>query len=199
VSDLTVAAGERIALLRKLSRLTQEQLAQKANYSVSMLRAIEQGRKPASPAFITAVARAMGRSEEEINGRPFEDLDAPPSDRAGVPELRRALVEYDYPDVDGAPLTLDEISPLVSSVKTLYGKARYMEVTTALPDLLRHLHRAVEVEPAGERRERAFAMLTLAYGKTLGTLYKLGYVRHEALCDRVGVRDLHRSAVAAAG
>ncbi|MGH3938936.1 MAG: N-6 DNA methylase [Pseudonocardiaceae bacterium] len=71
MSDAPVGVGERIAVRRKLSGLTQEQLANRAHVSVSLLRKVEQGSVPASSAFITAVAKALSISVSDL-------LDLPP-------------------------------------------------------------------------------------------------------------------------
>ena len=52
--------GYRVASLRKLAGMTQERLACTAHVSRSLVRAVEQGRMPASAAFTAAVARALG-------------------------------------------------------------------------------------------------------------------------------------------
>jgi transcriptional regulator with XRE-family HTH domain len=177
VVDPSLSAGRRIAQLRKLGRLTQQQLSARAGYAVSTVRAVEQERMPASPAFIAAAARALGRDVTEINGQPYADALVTPTDadHAAIPDLRRALVEYD--DLhDDDPKSLSAIDTELTAIKQLYARSHYREVTARLPDLLRWLHGAVEAQPAGERRERAYSMLTLAYGKALATLYKLGYL-----------------------
>ncbi|GGP98564.1 hypothetical protein GCM10010215_25300 [Streptomyces virginiae] len=56
----------------------------------------------------------------------------------------------------------------------------------------RFVHRFSRVEP----RESALAYMR---GLVAPLERKNGWVRHEAPCDRVGVRDPHRRAVAAAG
>jgi hypothetical protein len=56
----------------------------------------------------------------------------------------------------------------------------------------RFLHRFARTEP----RDSALAYLR---GLIAPLERKNGWVRHEAPCDRVEVRDLHRRAVAAAG
>lgn len=175
--DPSLSAGRRIAQLRKLGRLTQQQLSARAGYAVSTVRAVEQERMPASPAFIAAAARALGRDVVEISGQPYADALVTPTDadHAAIPDLRRALVEYD--DLhDDDPKSLNAIDAELTAIKQLYARSHYREVTARLPGLLRWLHGAVEAQPAGERRERAYSMLTLAYGKALATLYKLGYL-----------------------
>ena len=62
---------ERVAEERKLAGLTQYQLAARASVSVSLIRAVEQGRAPASPAFVSAVARALGVGVADLLDQPF--------------------------------------------------------------------------------------------------------------------------------
>jgi transcriptional regulator with XRE-family HTH domain len=176
--DQELSAGKRIAVFRKLGRLTQQQLAARAGYALSTVRAVEQERTPASPAFIAAAARALGRDVLEINGQPYLDPQAGPSDNDhwAVPDLRRALIEYDDIQLAGPVPTLEQVDAELAAVKQLYSRSNYREVTARLPDLLRRLQCVTDAQPDGERRERGYSMLTLAYGKALATLFKLGYL-----------------------
>jgi transcriptional regulator with XRE-family HTH domain len=176
--DQQLPAGRRIAQFRKLGGLTQQQLATRAGYAQSTVRAVEQERTPASPAFIAAAARALGRDVVEINGQPYNDPQAAPTDddHRAVPDLRRALIEYDDTQFDGRVPTLDEVDSELSAVTRLYSRSNYREVAARLPDLLRRLQCVADAQPVGERRERGYSMLTLAYGKALATLFKLGYL-----------------------
>jgi transcriptional regulator with XRE-family HTH domain len=178
VSEQQLSAGRRIAQLRKLGRLTQQQLATRAGYALSTVRAVEQERITASPAFVAAAARALSRDVSEINGQPYGDPLSAPTDTAhgAVPALRRALVEYDDIEFDGPAPSLEELDTDLAVIKQLYGRSNYREVTARLPDVLRRLHCAAATQPIGALREHAYAMLTLTYGKALATLYKLGYL-----------------------
>ena len=60
--------GDRVAEERKLRGWTQTQLAQRMHVSLSLLRKVEQGSVPASPAFISAAARALGLAPAELLG-----------------------------------------------------------------------------------------------------------------------------------
>ncbi|MCA1676648.1 MAG: helix-turn-helix transcriptional regulator [Actinobacteria bacterium] len=80
--------GGRVAEERKLAGLTQQQLATRANVSISLIRAVEQGTRPVSPAFVSAVSRAL-------------NVDVPDhADHwlfATVPDLRREMAAYRLP------------------------------------------------------------------------------------------------------
>jgi len=70
-------AGQIIAAERKVAGLSQRQLADRANYSLAMVKAVEQGREPASPAFLAAAARALRVEPERLTGTPYRDLAMP--------------------------------------------------------------------------------------------------------------------------
>src|SRR5690606_40009121 len=101
--------GARTARARKLARLTQPQLAHKAHVSLSLLSKVEQGSRPASPAFVAAVARAVGVNIEDLTGQPYT-----PSARddsaahATIRELRRRILAFTDEPL-GEPTTLDEL------------------------------------------------------------------------------------------
>lgn len=115
---------------------------------------------------------------------------------AAIPRLRRALDSIDLPE-DGPTRSVTELAAEVAGMIEHRLQARYVEMAWRLPGLISELARARADARHGVRD--AAVLLTLAFRAADGMAYKFGYVRHEALCDRVGVRDLHRSAVAAAG
>lgn len=88
--------GGRIATERKLAGLKQVQLAQKATYSLSMVRAVEHGREPASPGFIAAVARAIGVEPEQLTGTPYRETIETDGPLEGMADLRAILAEGLY-------------------------------------------------------------------------------------------------------
>lgn len=63
--------GARIARLRKARGLTQAGLALRANVSYSLVTKVETGHRPASAAFIGAVAQAMRADQAEVTGASF--------------------------------------------------------------------------------------------------------------------------------
>ena len=63
--------GARIATERKLRGLTQHQLASRAHLSVSLLRKVEQGSRPASPALMAAVGTALGLGQAHLTEQPY--------------------------------------------------------------------------------------------------------------------------------
>lgn len=107
--------GDRTARARKLAGLTQWQLAERANVSVSLLRKVEHGNRPASPAFTAAVARALGVSTADLYGQPFDHGAAGEhSVHAVIPELRRELAAYRLPPDACPSRTLTDLSDAVA-------------------------------------------------------------------------------------
>ncbi|ONI71177.1 hypothetical protein ALI144C_52665 [Actinosynnema sp. ALI-1.44] len=115
---------------------------------------------------------------------------------AAIPRLRRALDSIDFPD-DRSTRSCLELAAEVAGMIEHRLQARYDEMAWRLPSLISELARA-QADACPDVRD-ASMLLTLALRAADGVAYKFGYVRHEALCDRVEVRDLHRSVVAATG
>ena len=69
--------------------------ATRASVSVSLIRAVEQGRAPASPAFVSAVARALGIGVAELLNQPFARANQGERKlHSVVPALRREMAAY---------------------------------------------------------------------------------------------------------
>lgn len=175
--------GLRIAELRNIHGATQQALAARANVSYSLLRKVERGERPASPSFIAAIARALGVSVLDITEQPYGVRDShPTSEQAGVPALRQALIEGDDPELDTSLRTLDDLGAAVAEIKELDRRTKYAEVVRALPDVLRHLHRAVLDLPSSER-PGAHDLLAAAYSYAIAALYRLGHLDLSHLAD----------------
>ncbi|MGH3829508.1 MAG: helix-turn-helix domain-containing protein [Pseudonocardiaceae bacterium] len=172
--------GRRIAELRKIHGLTQQALALRANVSYSILRKVERGERPASPSFIAAIARALTVSVLDITEQPHDAQ--PTSGQIGVSALRQALVEGDDPDLDTSPRTLNDLRAAVAEIKELDRRTKYAEVVGALPDVLRHLHRAVLDLPSNESAD-AHDVLAAAYSYAITSLYRLGHLDLAHLAD----------------
>lgn len=177
VVDDTAGVGARAARARKLAGFSQRQLAERANVSLSLLRKVEQGHRPASPAFTAAVARALGLSPSALYGQPYEATTRTEAAvHAAIPELRRALVAFDNDDLPDPPPTLDELLARLDRIREANRRARFGEATAGLPDVLRGLHYAAGIEPAGQRRERIMTALAYAYSKAMLAAYQFGYL-----------------------
>jgi transcriptional regulator with XRE-family HTH domain len=168
--------GRRVQKARKLSGMTQEQLARKANFSISLLRQVEQGRTPASPAFVAATARVLGIPATSLMAQPY-DIGTPDDRRmhAVIPELRRELASYRLPPEPGiTPRTLDELTVAVRHASRLRHSATLDALGAELPGLLADL-RARTYLVSGDDRARAFGLLAEAYAAAGQVAWKLGY------------------------
>jgi transcriptional regulator with XRE-family HTH domain len=179
----TSRVGLRIAELRKIHGATQQSLAARATVSYSLLRKVERGERAASPSFIAAVARALRVSVLNITEQPYGVRGADPtSEQVGVSALRHALVEGEDPELYTSLRSLDDLSAAVVEIKEFDRRTKHAEVVRALPDVLRHLHRAVLDLPCGER-PGAHDVLTAAYSYAVVALYRLGHLDLSHLAD----------------
>lgn len=150
--------GYRVAAERKIAGLSQRQLATRAAYSLSMVKAVEQGREPASPGFVSAVARALRITPEQLTGAPYDD-GKPLSD--AVNALSVLLTEGRYARaVDPGPL--DQIEADLKAAQQLYRSDRTRQTIEVLPGIIRRLHGAVR-GLSGDRQAHAYTLLTSAY------------------------------------
>ena len=174
-----------VATERKLAGLTQQQLASSAHVSVSLVRAVEQGRVPASPSFVAAAARALGLGVAELQGQP--QLPRTPDDRrvkSVIPGLRREIAAYRLPGDDRIrPRPIDALAVAVGSVSRRRHAGDLASIGEELPSLLAELRTHLTEHPADER---AYGLLALCYAAVGQVAYKLGYTDLSSLAtDRV--------------
>lgn len=171
------SVGRRLRAARKLAGFSQRQLADRAHVSVSLVRKVEQGDKPASPAFVAAAARALRVLPNDLTGQPY-----PPGshgDRevhAVIPALRRELVVYRVPP-DGSvrPRPFDQLQVAVADASRLRHAVSLTTLGVELPGLLEEL-RAAAHQVEGVERERLFGLLAETYYAADQVASKLGYV-----------------------
>ena len=168
--------GARVAEERKLAGWTQVKLAREACVSVSLVRAVEQGRAPASPAFVSACARALSLGVAELLDQPY-----PRRNRAEhhihscIAPIRRELAVYRIePDQDAPIRPLAELAREVAHASTLRHSVDLARLGAELPGLLAELRTAAYIL-TGSDRERAFGLLAEAYAAAGQVTYKLGY------------------------
>jgi transcriptional regulator with XRE-family HTH domain len=173
----TGGVAGRVAEARKLAGLTQHQLAMNANVSLSLLRKVEQGSKPASPAFVSTIARALHVGVAELLGQPFARSSRDEHQmHAVIPGLRREVAAYNLPPVDNTPSRpLDELTAAVNAASRLRHSANLMMLGEELPGLLNELRAATYVYD-DEKLERVFGLLAEAYAAAGQVAWKLGYI-----------------------
>ena len=163
-------------MARKVAGLNQQALAQRANYSTSMVRAVEQGREPGSPAFVAAIARALGIEPEELYGQPYrQTLDDDGGVPPGLTELRTLFAEGRYAaSLDPGPPA--ELAAELAKARSLRHSDRARQGIELTPALLRRLGGAVREATTDSARERGYRQLAQAYANTAQLLYRFGWI-----------------------
>ncbi|MEV5651820.1 helix-turn-helix transcriptional regulator [Nocardia sp. NPDC052254] len=172
--------GRRIASERKIAGLGQRQLAVRASYSLSMVKAVEQGREVASPGFVAAVSKALGVDPDRLQGTPYLDTLEEDGPLEGLPELRAVLAEGAYVRALEPP-TLAELRAELASIEGALHNDRTRRALALLPDLIRRLHGAAEEARDEAERAQAYDMLCAAYIAAEGACCRLGYSSLTAL------------------
>ncbi|MEV6975175.1 helix-turn-helix transcriptional regulator [Kitasatospora sp. NPDC093806] len=164
--------GERIAQYRKLRHLTQRELAARAHISYSMLAKVEQGAKPATPAVIAAVARALFVQTVDLTGQPYmtelrqDELDVL------IQPIREALDLYDLgADPDIAPRPVDELHTAAEHLCALIRGTHIKDAARELPALMTEATTAAHSTPSA----KAWQVLASTYRTAYDITTKLGY------------------------
>jgi transcriptional regulator with XRE-family HTH domain len=178
VDDRSVSGvGQRVAEERKLAGWTQLKLARQAVVSVSLVRAVEQGRAPASPAFVSACARALNVGVADLLEQPYLRRNRAEHEvHASIPPIRRELAAYRIEPPDDVPIRpLEDLERDVAQASTLRHSVNLVQLGAQLPGLLVELRAAVYTL-TGSQREQAFGLLAEAYAAAGQVAYKLGYI-----------------------
>ncbi|HZA18555.1 MAG TPA: helix-turn-helix domain-containing protein [Pseudonocardiaceae bacterium] len=170
VSKQPVGVGARVAERRKLNGLTQAQLAHRAHVSLSLVRKVEQGSAPASPAFTAAVATALRTTVAELYDQPSLRYGA---ERDHIAEVETAVMEGPASVTAYRPPDLDVLAARVDEIAKLQRRSRYHESSALMPSLLAELHTTAALAPAGAHSERAHHLLATLYGCVVICLHRL--------------------------
>jgi transcriptional regulator with XRE-family HTH domain len=174
VTDLD-GAGARITAARRLKGYTQDRLARESGYSISMVRKVERGLEPASPAFLSAVGWVLGKGVDELTGAPYsETIDAEGS-LDGITDLRVVLAEGLHVR-PAESLPLDDLRDVLSRVDLLYRNDRGRQALARLPLLIRQLHGALHSAATDEQRAAVCSLLSAAYGTAERIARRFGYL-----------------------
>ncbi|WP_069162065.1 helix-turn-helix domain-containing protein [Nocardia altamirensis] len=168
-------AGRRIAAERKVAGLSQRQLATRAAYSLSMVKAVEQGREPASPGFVAAAAKALGIEPEQLTGTPYYDTLEEDGPLEGLTELRAILAEGTYVR-PLEPLPLAQLTKSLADVNRAYRNDKGRTALTRLPVLIRQLYGALHAASNDAERGRIFSLLAHAYIQSERLTHRFGFM-----------------------
>lgn len=172
------SAGQRVAELRKLRGFTQRELSTRAAVSYSLVSKVESGSCPATPTFLTAVARALRVDIAELTGQPYRGTTArDDAIHAPIAELRREIVVYDRPpdQYEGPIPQLSDLRERVANATRMRQAGSYVRLGAALPTLICDLRAAIH-SAHGTTQESAYGMLAEAYDAARALAYKLGYL-----------------------
>ena len=196
--------GARIAQARKAAGWTQAQLSQRTHFSVQLVSAVEQGRKPASQAFATAAARALNTDLRWLLGQDRVHRQHDPEQPGPAGELRAVIDAWDDPDIHAPLDRLDVLAKRIVAGERLRHRGRYDELAVLLPPLLRQLYaHTADTTRGTELSEQVAALLADGYSLMHAAANRYGLVdvvaqavdRHVDAAERSG--DPLRPAVAA--
>ncbi|MFF8959596.1 helix-turn-helix domain-containing protein [Streptomyces sp. NPDC014894] len=164
--------GARIKEQRKLARLTQRQLADRMPYSYSLLNQVECGRRAATIAFVSAVARALRIDVAALTGPPAAS-DTHHDRRAILTPVREVLDLHDLGPVDA--LTARPVAALAVEADRLCRQVRATHLKKAaqdLPGLIIELTHTAWTAPATP----VWQALASAYRTASDIALKLGHL-----------------------
>src|SRR4051794_13657953 len=170
------SAGTHVATFRKLKGLSQRKLAELAGVSYSLLTKVEAGHKPATPALISAAARALNVDVSQLTGQPYAPdtpTDAQVFEHIAV--LRRELTAYNLPPTrDGQPRPVEELRDAVTGLSRLRHGVNLLKLGKDLPQVLQDLRFAAHIYD-GHQREQVYGLLAETYAAAGQLAYKMGY------------------------
>lgn len=170
------SAGARIATFRKLKGWSQRKLSDRAGVSYSLLTKVEAGHKPATPALISAAARALNIDVSQLTGQPYAP-DTPTDEQVfeHIAVLRRELTAYNLPPTqDGRPKPLADLRAAVAELAQLRHGVNLLKLGQKLPAVLQDLRLASHVYE-GHDREEVYGLLAETYAAAGQLAYKMGY------------------------
>ncbi len=172
------AIAARIVEARILAGLTQWQLAERTDGAVSqaLVSSVEQRRRPASPAFLSAVAKALDIPITQLTGQPYPPAPGPDAEvHAAIAPLRTELAAY---DLDATAVTeirsRRQLAAATEKVCTWRRAASFHKLGDHLPALLAEVRAAVH-RWTGPDRVAALTMLCELYYATHSLAHKLGF------------------------
>jgi transcriptional regulator with XRE-family HTH domain len=131
--------GDRLARLRRMAGLTQEQVAERSGVSVDVIRKLEQHRKhSARLPTLHALAKGLGTEVTTLLGDPPAVASNGAPDPPELVELRRAVMPSLVPKPPGdlASLSMDVVRAEIADAWSIYHSADFAQLLTLLPDIV---------------------------------------------------------------
>lgn len=176
--------GARVRATRKLRGFTQVQLAQQfdGSPSLSLIRSVEQGVVPASPAFKAAVARVLKVKVADLDGGLTMDTRTDQETLAGLNDIRRELAAWKLPPMGDVEVrSIPELAADVHRTSKMRHAVNLAGMAAELPPLLAELRHAWH-HYTGPDREKVFRLAAEAYASTGQVAWKLREVDLSSIC-----------------
>lgn len=173
--------ASRLARARHQRRWSQNRLARETGFSVSAIRAFEQGRRSLdSMRQLLLFARVLDVPVTDLTGQPY--LPATPDQDAGhgaVAAIRRELMlagrSAKPTDAQAAAVSIPQLRERTDDIHARHRSAVLSRMGEVLPGLLRDLRVALEVSPEAHRPV-VYRLLARAYEATMDMLLQSGYL-----------------------
>ncbi|MFC9158077.1 helix-turn-helix domain-containing protein [Streptomyces bauhiniae] len=147
--------GRTLRRLRRLASLTQEELADRSDVSVDVIRQLEQGRKhSARLPTLHALANGLGVELTTLLGDP-PAVSSGENDGPRFVAMRRAVMPVLWGPEPAPPtpeFSLDRLREQIADGWTQYHSAEFDTVMKALPDLISDARTATASEDGDDRR-----------------------------------------------
>jgi transcriptional regulator with XRE-family HTH domain len=160
--------GRRLARLRDVRDITQEQLAERAEVSVDTIRRLEQGaERGARMSTYQKLASALDIELARLLGQPTMTQSLAPD--GGVLALRAAIQTPDgLPGLEEAgagsePPTAADLRPLLDQAQQQYQRGRFTDLVTTLPGLITELRAATRAAEGGPDHDVVWSMSAAAH------------------------------------
>ncbi|WP_406285870.1 helix-turn-helix domain-containing protein [Streptomyces sp. NBC_00209] len=154
--------GRTLRRLRRLASLTQEELAERADVSVDVIRQLEQGRKQSARLpTLHALANGLGVELTTLLGDPPAVASSGENDGPRFVAVRRAIMPALWgpePEPPGDGFAMDRLRERIAEGWTQYHSAEFDAVMTALPELIADA-RAAAASSEGEVQWAGFGAL----------------------------------------
>ncbi|MBL3669207.1 helix-turn-helix transcriptional regulator [Streptomyces sp. M2CJ-2] len=154
--------GRTLRRLRRLASLTQEELAERSEVSVDVIRQLEQGRKhSARLPTLHALANGLGVELTTLLGDPPAVSSTGESDGPRFVAVRRAIMPVLWgsePEPPSSEFSLDRLREQIADGWTQYHSAEFDTVMKVLPDLL-SAARTATTSSSDDDRRAGFAAL----------------------------------------
>jgi transcriptional regulator with XRE-family HTH domain len=173
--------GSRLARARHRRRWSQDRLGRESGFSVSAVRAFEQGRRSLdSMRQLLLFARVLDVPVTDLTGQPY--LPASPDQDAGhgaVAAIRRELMLAGRPakpaGAEAAAVSIPALRERTEDIHARHRSAVLSRMGEALPGLLRDLRIALEVSPPAHRPV-VYRLLARTYEAAMDMLLQSGYL-----------------------